>query len=62
MPQTHALNDLIFREVIMAVEEGLELEKEPLLDKRSIDDMDIETEFSWGQLIIGNDDNKVEVN
>ena len=55
-------NDLIFPEVITAVEEELELKKEPLVDEGSIDEVDIEMDFSWDQVIIDNDDNEVEVN
>jgi len=49
-------NDLIFREVITAVEEELERENDPLLDEGSIDDADLEKEFSWDQLLIDEDD------
>ena len=54
-------NDLIFPEVITAVEEELELKKEALVDMGSIDEVDIETEFSWDQLSIDDNDDKVEV-
>src|SRR5277367_1327550 len=49
-------NDLIFREVITAVEEELECKNDPLLDEGSIDDADLEKEFSWDQLLIDEDD------
>ena len=33
-----------------------------MVDKGSIDEVDIETEFPWDPMIIDNDDNEVEVN
>ena len=38
-------NDLMFCEVVTAVEEEVNLENDPLLDKGSIDTVDIDKEF-----------------
>ena len=51
-------NDLIFREVVTAVEEpplSLNLKNDPLLNEGSINTVDIDKEFSWDRLIIEDD-------
>ena len=50
-------NDLMFCEVVTAVEEEVNLENDPLLNKGSIDTVDIDKEFSWDWVIIDEDDN-----
>jgi hypothetical protein len=46
----YQLNDLIFCEVVTAVEEEVKLENNPLLDTGSDDTVNLDTEFSWNQL------------
>lgn len=49
-------SDLIFREVITAVEETLDMEKDCLLDVAMDVDTDNEVEFSWDSILIDDDD------
>ena len=53
-------NDLIFREVIMALEETLDMEKDELLDPViGVDvEKDSDKEFSWDSIL--DDDNDVD--
>jgi hypothetical protein len=49
-------NNLIFREVITALEETLDMEKEELLDSAMDVDVEKDKEFSWDSLLDDNDD------
>lgn len=51
-------NDLIFREVITAFEEELDLENDPLLDEGAADEVNDLEEFSWDTLLF--DDNEAD--
>jgi hypothetical protein len=49
-------NNLIFREVITALEETLDMEKEELLDSAMDVDVEKDKEFSWDSLLDDDDD------
>jgi hypothetical protein len=49
-------NDLIFREVITALKEKLDMEKEELLDSAMDSDVEKDKEFSWDSILDEDDD------
>lgn len=52
-------NELIFREVITALDEKLDMEKDELLDEAMDVDVVKDEEFSWDSILIDDDDDNV---
>jgi hypothetical protein len=52
-------NELIFREVITALDEKLDMEKDELLDEAMDVDVEKVEEFSWDSILIDDDDDNV---
>jgi hypothetical protein len=52
-------NELIFREVITALDEKLDMEKDELLDEAMDVDVEKVEEFFWDSILIDDDDDNV---